>query len=65
MTGYDPSLHADEVQAGMFVGWAHSPAALVWRFPVGRGRVTVTTFRLARERGPVASVLRDALVHLA
>ncbi len=62
LCGYDPTLHADEVSAGMFVGWIHDPVALVWSFPHGHGRVTVTTLKVAPERGPIATVLRDALI---
>jgi hypothetical protein len=62
LLGYDPAAHGDEVDAGMFVGWVHEPAALVWRFRQGAGSVTLTTFRLAPESGPIASTLLDALV---
>jgi hypothetical protein len=62
MLGYDPVRHRDEVPAGMFVGWVHSPAALVWSFPQGRGSLTLTTLRIAPERGPVATVLLEGLL---
>ena len=62
LTGYDPADHADEVSAGMFAGWVHAPVALVWSFRQGRGKITITTLHLAPERGPVATVLRSALV---
>jgi glycosyl hydrolase family 2 len=62
LTGYDPAEHADEVFAGMFAGWVHAPVALAWSFPQGRGRMTITTLQVAPERGPVATVLRSALV---
>jgi hypothetical protein len=62
LTGYDPAEHVDEITAGMFAGWVHAPAALTWSFPHGRGRITLTTFHIAPERGPVATVLRSALV---
>ncbi|MEO7296538.1 MAG: hypothetical protein ABIZ57_10360, partial [Candidatus Limnocylindria bacterium] len=62
LCGYDATLHADEVSAGMFVGWIHDPVALIWSFSHGHGRVTVTTLKVAPERGPIATVLRDALI---
>jgi hypothetical protein len=65
LTGYDPRHHGNEVPAGMFAGWVHAPAALVWRFPQGRGSLTITTFRVAPESGPVANVLLDRLVRYA
>jgi hypothetical protein len=40
----------------------HSPAALVWSFPQGRGSLTLTTLRIAPERGPVATVLLEGLL---
>jgi len=62
MTGYEPTRHRDEVIAGMFVGWVHSPAALVWSFPQGRGRITLTTLHVAPEAGPVATALLENLL---
>jgi len=65
LTGYDPARHLDEVTAGMFVGWVHSPAALVWTFPQGRGRITLTTLHVAPESGPVATALLERLLQTA
>lgn len=65
LAGYDPRLHRDEVIAGMFAGWVHAPAALVWSFPQGRGRLTATTFRVAPESGPVATALLEGLLGYA
>jgi Glycosyl hydrolases family 2, sugar binding domain/Glycosyl hydrolases family 2, TIM barrel domain/Glycosyl hydrolases family 2 len=65
LDGYDPQRDRDEVIAGMFSGWVHAPAALVWRFPQGNGQVTLTTFRVAPERGPLATVLLEGLIQLA
>ncbi len=62
LLGHDPVRHRDEVTAGMFVGWVHTPAALVWTFPQGRGAATLTTFRVAPESGPVATVLLENLI---
>jgi len=64
ITGYEPMTHADEVAAGMFVGWVHSPVALLWRFRQGAGWLTVTTFDLAID-GPAASTLRNAVLRYA
>lgn len=65
LLGFDPARHRDEVPAGIFAGWVQAPAALTWTFPQGRGRLTVTTFRLAPESGPVATVMLDELVAYA
>ena len=62
MIGYDPKVHRDEVPAGMFVGWLHEPAALIWTFGQGAGKVTLTTFRLSPENGPVATVMLEQLL---
>jgi hypothetical protein len=62
LRGYHPQRHADEVSAGMFVGWVHAPAALLWSFREGEGQMTITTFKLAPEQGPVATVLLDDLI---
>jgi hypothetical protein len=65
LLGYEPRRHLDEVAAGMFVGWVHAPAAIVWTFGQGRGAVTLTTFRLAPESGPVATALLEGLLQQA
>ncbi|HUQ77644.1 MAG TPA: glycoside hydrolase family 2 TIM barrel-domain containing protein [Patescibacteria group bacterium] len=62
LLGHDPVRHRDEVTSGMFVGWVHTPAALVWTFLQGRGAATLTTFRVAPEAGPVATVLLENLI---
>ena len=65
LLGYDPGRHRDEVPSGMFVGWVHTPAANVWTFRQGRGTVTLTTFRVAPESGPVATLLLERLIQHA
>ena len=65
LLGYEPERHADEVPAGMFVGWVHAPAALVWSFAHGAGRVTITTFHVTPDGGPIAVALFHALFTLA
>jgi len=65
LLGYDPGRHRDEVPAGMFVGWVHTPAANVWTFRQGQGVVTLTTFRVAPESGPVATLLLERLIQHA
>ena len=65
LTGYDPARHRDEVPAGMFVGWVHSPAALIWSFRTGRGAVPLTTLHVSPERGPVATALFEGLLQQA
>lgn len=65
LLGHDPVRHREEIGAGMFVGWVHTPAALVWTFLQGRGSATLTTFRVAPESGPVATVLLENLIQRA
>jgi hypothetical protein len=65
LVGYDPARHRDEVSSGMFVGWVHAPAANDWTFPQGRGAITLTTFRVAPESGPVATLLLERLIQRA
>ncbi|MBA2756939.1 MAG: hypothetical protein H0U37_05805 [Chloroflexi bacterium] len=65
LLGHDPERHRDEVSSGMFVGWVDAPAALIWSFLQGRGAVTMTTFRVAPENGPVATVLLEGLLQHA
>ncbi|MBA3587447.1 MAG: hypothetical protein H0W41_07405, partial [Chloroflexi bacterium] len=62
LLGYDPVKHRDEVVAGMFVGWVHEPAALLWSFDQGAGSLVLTTFRLAPESGPVAATMLQCLI---
>ena len=62
LLGHDPVRHVDEVTAGMFAGWVHAPAAIEWTFPQGRGSMTITTFRISPESGPVASALFQRLL---
>jgi hypothetical protein len=65
LDGYDPVMHRDEVAAGIFAGWVHAPAALLWRFPQGRGTITITTFRVAPEGGPVATAMLEGVIQHA
>ncbi len=65
LLGYDPARHRDEVAAGMFVGWVRAPAAILWTFSQGRGAVSLTTFRVAPESGPLASLLLERLIQHA
>lgn len=62
LLGHDPVRHRDEVGAGMFAGWVHAPTALIWSFKQGAGAVTLTTFRVCPERGPVATALLEKLI---
>lgn len=65
LAGYDPIRHRDEAIAGMFSGWVHAPAALIWRFRQGRGSITLTTFRVAPARGPLATTMLEGLLQYA
>lgn len=44
------------------MGWVHSPAALIWTFRQGGGQMTLTTFHLAPDSGPVATHLLEQLM---
>ena len=62
LLGHDPVRHGAEVDAGMFVGWIHEPAALLWQFDQGNGSIAMTTFHLAPESGPVATTMLQCLI---
>jgi hypothetical protein len=68
MTGFRTWEWADKVHAGLVVGWAHKPAALIAERQVGRGHLVATTFRLFGEpagQDPLAAALFDRLIALA
>jgi hypothetical protein len=65
MTGFRSWEYAGPVQAGLVVGWAHKPAALIASRKVGRGGLVASTFRLLNDapgEDPVAAALMDALI---
>jgi hypothetical protein len=67
LTGFRPWEFESRVHAGVFVGWAHKPAAIVAERPFGRGRLVMSTFRLREDApgfDPVASYLADALLRM-
>jgi Glycosyl hydrolases family 2, sugar binding domain/Glycosyl hydrolases family 2/Glycosyl hydrolases family 2, TIM barrel domain len=66
--GVHPYSFADDVHAGLFLGWIHKAVALVAERQVGAGRLLISTFRLKDHltAQPVAAVLlRDMLAHTA
>jgi hypothetical protein len=66
--GVHPYSFADDVHAGLFLGWIHKVVALVSERQVGAGRLFISTFRLKDHLStqPVAAVLlRDMLAHTA
>jgi Glycosyl hydrolases family 2, sugar binding domain/Glycosyl hydrolases family 2, TIM barrel domain/Glycosyl hydrolases family 2 len=68
MTGFRNWEFGGAVQAGLVVGWAHKPAALIAERRVGKGAVLASTFRLLRNapgEDPVAATLFDALIKTA
>jgi hypothetical protein len=68
MGGFRSWEWADKIHAGMVVGWAHKPAALIVERGVGKGGLVASTFRLFGEAGgldPVAATLFDRIVRLA
>jgi hypothetical protein len=65
LTGFRPWEFESRVHAGVFVGWAHKPAALIAERPFGRGKMVMSTFRLREDApgcDPVASYLAEALL---
>jgi hypothetical protein len=59
--GVDPAT----VEAGIFAGWVHAPAAITVSWPLGAGHLVLTTFRLDPETGPLARALLADLIGLA
>jgi hypothetical protein len=57
---------AENVVAGLFVGWVHNPAALVARIPIGKGDLVATTFDILPNIGsdPIATLLLNDLFAL-
>jgi hypothetical protein len=66
ITGANPLEFAQNVHAGLFVGWLHKPVSLVLERRIGRGRLLASTFRLRSEDGlphnPLAAHLLDAMI---
>lgn len=60
-----PDAGVGQTHAGIFVGWVYLPAAYLVEVPLGRGTVTLTTFRLAANYGrdPFATYLMDRLLN--
>jgi hypothetical protein len=68
LTGFRPWEFESRVHAGVFVGWAHKPAAIVAERPFGKGKLVMSTFRLREDApgfDPVASYLAEALLRTA
>jgi Glycosyl hydrolases family 2, sugar binding domain/Glycosyl hydrolases family 2, TIM barrel domain/Glycosyl hydrolases family 2 len=59
----DATIHGD-ILAGNVAGWVHHPAADSLQFRYGRGRVVMTTFRLASTfgRDPIATAMFHDLI---
>jgi len=56
------------VAAGVVVGWAHKPAAMILEKTFGAGRLVATTFRLTQDEpgfDPTATALLDGLIAMA
>jgi hypothetical protein len=69
--GLDAPGIAHDGLAGLFLGWIQKPAALALQAKLGRGKLLLTTLRLARPKGnplgvdPVATVLFEDFVEHA
>jgi hypothetical protein len=64
ITGVSQHSFASHVAAGLCVGWIQKPVALTATQRLGRGSVTVSTFRLTGRLGsdPVADMILEALL---
>jgi hypothetical protein len=64
VVGFAQQTYPTRVEAGLCVGWIQDPAVLLGHRRLGRGLVTVTTFRLAETVGddPVATLIFERLV---
>ncbi len=65
MTGFRSWEFDGDVHAGIVVGWAHMPAALIAQRRIGNGHLVATTFRLTGDApgiDPVAAALLDAII---
>lgn len=64
ITGFAQQQFPTNVQAGLCVGWLQKPVALAGTWLLGRGKVTITTFRLRSVlgRNPVADSVFDQLL---
>ncbi len=64
LVGWDAAEDADDIRAGLFLGWVRFPAALAAGFRYGEGKVLATTFDLLRRapRDPVALVMLGDLL---
>lgn len=62
--GAGPRHFAQDVQAGMAVGWLHKAAATIAERRHGRGRLLISTFRLSQnlENNPLAAYLAAEMI---
>jgi hypothetical protein len=65
LDGLDVLAASDGVEAGLFAGWVHDPAALLAAFRHGDGRLVATTLRLSPEDGPIATTMLESLIQKA
>lgn len=66
LVGWNPEKEAEDIWAGIFVGWVRLPATLVGGFRYGKGKVLATTFNLLRSaEDPVSRVLLGSLLGFA
>ncbi|MBC8101611.1 MAG: hypothetical protein H7Z41_03385 [Cytophagales bacterium] len=64
LVGWDPETEADDILAGLFLGWIGFPAAFAAGFRYGDGKVLCTTFELLRnaKTDPVSVVVLGDLL---
>lgn len=68
IVGLNPRDYADNVHAGLTVGWLHHTVGLVAERRFGAGRLLICTFKLREQlrTNPVAQIMvSDMLAHLA
>ena len=64
--GFSQRDFAQDVYAGLFLGWLHKPIPTIARKRVGRGELLISTFRLSKnlETNPLAVCLFSELLSL-
>jgi hypothetical protein len=65
ITGLSSHEFANQVHAGLTVGWLHRTVALVAERRHGKGHILISTFRLRRSltRNPMAALMLDEMIY--
>ncbi len=64
LQGFSPRDFAEDVFAGLFVGWLHKPVATIARKKYAKGKIWISTFRLSEnvENNPLARFMLEKLL---